>query len=229
VRTRSGRLDACRRAENFCRSQPLLFRDPPTPPIAPRLSPRQAAIPNLAPSRKHPCKSETTEWPVARGSFVWLDRKLDEGSAGPKYLLRPEIAKVVRASILKGVELNQYDLCSWVIMPNHVHVLIQPKIPPSRLLQSLKGATARECNRLLGRRGEPFWQGELYDHWVRNEDELARISRYIDSNPVKAGLTAKPEDWSYSSATRIEMPGTGPHPGSLDAAGTGARATTTTY
>jgi putative transposase len=106
-------------------------------------------------------------------------------------------------------------------MPNHVHVLIQPKIPPSRLLQSLKGATARECNRLLGRIGEPFWQGESYDHWVRNDDELARISRYIERNPVKANLATTPQDWPYCSATSIET--------SLDAAGTSARATTPAY
>ena len=56
--------------------------------------------------------------------------------------------------------------------------------------QGLKGYTAREANRLLGRTGQPFWQGESYDHWVRDETEFIRIIAYIENNPVKAGLVA---------------------------------------
>jgi REP element-mobilizing transposase RayT len=51
----------------------------------------------------------------------------------------------------------------------------------------------------LGRRGR-FWQQESYDHWARDEDELERIIRYVEQNPVKAGLVAKAEDWPFSSA-----------------------------
>src|SRR5713226_8726531 len=85
-------------------------------------------------------------------------------------------------------------------MSNHVHVLLLPKIPPSRLLQSLKGATAREANRMLGRTGETFWQAESYDHWVRDEKERERIVSYIEDNAVKAGLVKRAEDYCWSSA-----------------------------
>jgi REP element-mobilizing transposase RayT len=85
-------------------------------------------------------------------------------------------------------------------MANHAHVLLLPKVPPSRLLQSLKGYTAREANRLLGRTGEPFWQRESYDHWVGDEREWHRISAYIENNPVRAGLVSRPEDYGWSSA-----------------------------
>ena len=69
-----------------------------------------------------------------------------------------------------------------------------------RLLQSLKGFTAREANRVLGRTGEPFWQAESYDHWVRNEREYLRIADYIECNPVKAGLVGHAGDYPWSSA-----------------------------
>ena len=82
----------------------------------------------------------------------------------------------------------------------HVHVLLYPKIGPSRLLQSLKGFTAREANRMLDRTGEPFWQAESYDHWVRDEREYGRIAAYIECNPVNAGLVGKAEDYPWSSA-----------------------------
>src|ERR1035437_11196056 len=81
-----------------------------------------------------------------------------------------------------------------------IHVLLLPKVSPSRLLQSLKGATARQANLLLGRTGETVWQAESYDHWVRDESEWDRIANYIEDNPVKAGLVRCAEDYRWSSA-----------------------------
>jgi REP element-mobilizing transposase RayT len=116
------------------------------------------------------------------------------------YLRQPAIAELVMESIRKGEELDHYKLYAFVVMANHVHVLILPQIDPSRLLKSLKGATAREANKLLRRTGEPFWQKESYDHWVRNEAEFERIRAYIENNPVKAGLVTTPEQYPWSSA-----------------------------
>jgi hypothetical protein len=131
---------------------------------------------------------------------VWIDRYLDLARTGPVFLQQDAIAGVVIDSLFQGVHLGHYRLGPFAIMANHVHVLRLPKIPPSRLLQSLKGHTAREANRLLGRTGEPFWQRESYDHWVRDSDELTRIASYIERNPVKAGLVTRAENYAWSSA-----------------------------
>lgn len=120
------------------------------------------------------------------------------------YLRQPEIAQVVVDAIHKGVDLGHYRLGAWVVMANHVHLLIEPAIAPERLMKSLKGVTAREANRLLGRTGEPFWQKESYDHWVRNTNEFLKIKTYIENNPVKAGLVREPKDYAWSSAS-VEM------------------------
>jgi putative transposase len=85
-------------------------------------------------------------------------------------------------------------------MANHVHVLMEPLIPPSELMRRIKGRTAREANLLLHRTGEPFWQAESYDRWMRNTEEIKRVIRYIENNPVAAGLVASPEDYRWSSA-----------------------------
>ena len=63
-----------------------------------------------------------------------------------------------------------------------------------------KSYTARQANKLLGRTGEPFWQRESYDHWVRDEAEHRRIISYIENNPVKAGLVNSPRKYPWSSA-----------------------------
>jgi hypothetical protein len=54
--------------------------------------------------------------------------------------------------------------------------------------------TARQANTLLARTGHPFWQYETYNHLIRNSDELNRVIRYIEGNPVRAGLTTRIED-----------------------------------
>jgi REP-associated tyrosine transposase len=68
------------------------------------------------------------------------------------------------------------------------------------LMRSLKGATAREANLVLHRTGSTFWQKESYDHWVRDAAEFDRIRRYIENNPVKAGIVKMPEEFPWSSA-----------------------------
>jgi type I restriction enzyme R subunit/putative DNA methylase len=85
-------------------------------------------------------------------------------------------------------------------MSNHVHLLILPKVAVSAIMRWLKGSTARSANQLLGRTGQPFWQDESYDHWVRNSKQFDRIIEYIEENPVSTGLVASPELWPWSSA-----------------------------
>lgn len=97
-------------------------------------------------------------------------------------------------------EKRFYELQAWAVMPNHVHLLVLPHVALPQITHWIKGRTAREANRLLGRTGEPFWQDESYDHWVRNEREFQRIVAYIEKNPVLAGLAATAEDWPWSSA-----------------------------
>jgi REP element-mobilizing transposase RayT len=84
-------------------------------------------------------------------------------------------------------------------MPNHVHLLITPQIDVSSLLRKLKGATARQANKLLMQTGENFWQDESYDHLVRSAEEFRRIANYIIQNPVRAELAASAADYPWSS------------------------------
>ena len=134
-------------------------------------------------------------------AFVWMDRALDEARCGPAWLRREELAQtVVEALRYAADKLRYFDLHAFAVMPNHVHVLLLPLVDPSKLLHSVKGFFAREANKLLGRSGEPFWQRESYDHWVRSETEFERIRRYIEENPVRAGLVARAEDYPWSSA-----------------------------
>ena len=135
-------------------------------------------------------------------AFAAQDRALNQ-QRGALWLSDPRVARHVADTIRDGErQLGFYESQAWVIMPNHVHLLILPKVALSKITHWIKGRTAREANRLLGRAGVPFWQHESYDHWVRSQKELNRIVGYIEDNPVSAGLAATPEDWPWSSATR---------------------------
>ena len=59
-------------------------------------------------------------------------------------------------------------LDDFVVMPNHVHVLLTPRVPLEKITRVLKGYSAREANRILERVGRRFWQTESYDHWIRS-------------------------------------------------------------
>jgi REP element-mobilizing transposase RayT len=106
-------------------------------------------------------------------------------------------AMVVAA--LEYRDRRQFDLHAYVVMPNHVHILITPHAPLSKLMQSLKRHTARDGNRMLGFSNQPFWQDESFDHLVRDLEEFERIRRYIETNPVRAGLVCNPEEFRWSS------------------------------
>jgi REP element-mobilizing transposase RayT len=135
-------------------------------------------------------------------AFVAMDRILDNTRAGPFYLRIPEIAGMV-VDAIHFREGRDYQLHSYVVMPNHVHLLITPAREVCKVMQSLKRFTAREGNKILGLTGKPFWQDESFDRLVRNDMEFESIKDYIEMNPVTAGSAASPEEFRWSSSWPI--------------------------
>jgi REP element-mobilizing transposase RayT len=126
---------------------------------------------------------------------------MDKAAFGPVWLQDLRVARVVADALLRGDrERHFYQLRAWVIMPNHVHAVLLPKTPLPIIMRWLKGSTARQTNLILGRTGKAFWQDESFDHRARDEEELTRIARYVECNPVSAGMAAIPGDWPWSSA-----------------------------
>jgi putative transposase len=136
--------------------------------------------------------------------FRLVDQELDRASTGPLWLKDPRIAEIVVAAIRHGQSvLDCFDMHAFVVMANHVHLLITPKVEIERITKGIKGVSSRRANVILGRTGTIFWQQESFDHWIRNESEMERVRRYIERNPVLAGLVKTPEDWAWSSAARV--------------------------
>lgn len=120
------------------------------------------------------------------------DLCLDAG-LGHCHLRDSRIARTA-ADAIRHFEGERYRLLAWCVMPNHAHVVFSPlgdhKL--ESIVHSWKSFSALMANRLLARSG-CFWQHEYFDHLVRNEASLARIMRYVQQNPSKAGL----RDWPW--------------------------------
>lgn len=116
-----------------------------------------------------------------------MARHLDAG-AGACLLKDPAVSQIVE-NTLRHFDGDRYQLGDYVIMPNHVHVLVRPSENRSleKILHSWKSFSAHEINNLLKQTG-PIWAEEYFDHLVRNENQLNALRTYIQDNPVKAKL-----------------------------------------
>jgi REP element-mobilizing transposase RayT len=148
-----------------------------------------------------PLRVNSTGCTTAGHAFAVQDRTLDRGAVGPQWLRNPHIANLVAEAILIGQDERRfYELCAWVVMPNHVHLLLLPQVPLPVLTRWLKGSTARSANQILGRTGQPFWQDESFDHYLRSSEQTGRLTAYIEGNPISAGLARSAECWPWSRA-----------------------------
>jgi putative transposase len=136
-------------------------------------------------------------------AFVAMDRILDNARTGPLFLREPNIADLVMQALLDGeTRFSRYELHAFVVMANHVHMLVTAHVVATKWLGPLKGFTAHEANGILRHHGKPFWQDESYDHLVRSDAEFGRICGYIESNPVTAGVVGAAEAYLWSSTKK---------------------------
>jgi len=123
---------------------------------------------------------------TAGEQFALVDDGWDRFTAGPVWLRDARVAQMVVDALLYGASVRElYDLHAYVVMPNHVDVVWEPKMAMPRVLQWVKGVTARRAKRLLG----------------LQVIELRKVVRYVERNPVKAGLSDCVESWPWSSAS----------------------------
>jgi putative DNA methylase len=128
-----------------------------------------------------------------------IEKYLNAGH-GECYLRDKRIATITEGA-LHYFDGKRYRLFAWVIMPNHVHVLIEifDSFPLDKIVHSWKSYTAIEANKLLNRSGK-FWYREYFDRYIRTREHFSNAVGYIHENPVKAGLVETSEDWQFSRA-----------------------------
>ncbi|QDV84933.1 hypothetical protein [Planctomycetes bacterium TBK1r] len=169
--------------------------------------------------RRKPHAMSLADWEQLKRRllFGFVDNLLD-GHSPVASLQDDAQAKIVRDAFLNFAD-ERYTLLAFVVMPSHHHWLFLPNVtwsalavkretgqsgrrrtPREIISNSIQSYTATMCNRVRGSKGV-YWQHETFDHWARDEAESMRIIRYIEMNPVKAGLARSPETYAWSSAS----------------------------
>ena len=152
---------------------------------------------SLPQTKLHEWLRERDEWIVAhpqpwdmntsseyhRQFTARIEKWLDAGY-GSCVLARHETRSVV-ADALRHFDSDRYWLDAWVVMPNHVHVVVTPLRDNglSATLHAWKSFTSHAIGKLLPDWHGPFWQKESFDHIVRGPDHLERFRIYIANNP----------------------------------------------
>jgi REP element-mobilizing transposase RayT len=113
-----------------------------------------------------------------------IDSYLDTSDVGRYF--EGEVLEYMRSYLL-SLDGISYELVSFSIMPNHIHILFYQKQELSLILQRLKGATAKEINKILKKTGK-FWASGYYDKAIRDEKHFEVVYNYIQNNPLKAGV-----------------------------------------
>jgi len=121
-----------------------------------------------------------------------VDRYLDQGR-GKCYMKDAKIAEIV-ASVLQYFDNIRYFLHVWAVMPNHVHVVVEPFLGFDlfKIVHSWKSFSANQINKELGLRGK-LWHSDAYNHIIRSQKSYEFLVEYVWSNPDRAGLS----DWRY--------------------------------
>jgi len=118
-----------------------------------------------------------------------------------KLFIKPPVCEIVIETIPHYRDQGNYLLHSFVLMPDHVHIILTPKaVSLERAVQFIKGGSARRIARQLHSR-LPVWQRGYTDHRLRDAQDYATHLIYIDENPVKGGLVKSARDYIWSSAS----------------------------
>jgi putative transposase len=135
-----------------------------------------------------------------------IESALDVGM-GSCCLRIPELADEI-VSTWQRFDPERYRLLAWVVMPNHVHVMItvQPESPLAKIVQSWKSWTGKVITKRQGELGLASprgWQRDYWDRLVRDEEHFCRARDYIHRNPISAKLCRTPSEWPWSSAGKM--------------------------
>ncbi|MEZ5337167.1 MAG: transposase [bacterium] len=139
-----------------------------------------------------------------RRLFNRVEPELDRG-LGQCWLREEPLAEIVRDCLLH-YDGQRYRMHAWVIMPNHVHCLMEPLAghPIGRLLGGIKGFSANRINKLLQRSGRVWLDGNFLSR-IRSEEHFDAALAYIHSNPLSAGLCETAHEWRWSSLHATEL------------------------
>lgn len=119
-----------------------------------------------------------------------VDRLLDRNMNEPHLLGQARYARIVSRAITRH-DGDLYTLDAWVVVQNHVHLLIEPHTDTRSLAIAFMDETEELCETTL-------WAREYYEQGVTGDK--AELIHWIENHPVRGSMVTRPEQWKWSSA-----------------------------
>ena len=115
---------------------------------------------------------------------------------------KPKTAQIVLEQLLDCHDRGFYKLHAFVIMPDHIHILITPgdSTTVEKAIQMIKGGSSHRIG-LGDPHRFPIWHAGFHDRWIRSSDEYRETMVYIDLNPLAAMLVKRAEEYQFGSAS----------------------------
>ena len=116
-------------------------------------------------------------------------------------LRKPVMAEIVEAKLFEYRDKGSYQLHGYVVMPDHMHAILTPGSSTTleKAVGLIKGGASFEIGKKIIMRF-PVWHEGFTEHQIRDRTDYEAHVRYIDANPVKAGLAREPEEYPFCSA-----------------------------
>jgi len=113
-----------------------------------------------------------------------------------------EVAEIIIARLRQCRDEGAYALHEFVVMPNHLHMLLTPgaEVTLERAMQLIKGGSSHEVHRRRGGK-HPLWQPGFHEWTVRDENDFQAKREYVRLNPVQAKPAERPQEWLFGSAS----------------------------
>lgn len=133
--------------------------------------------------RLHPEPWDPDTWILYRKDISSNTEHLLHAGYGKCYLRNSKVRDIIAEALQYG-NMQDYYLYAYVIMPNHLHILLQPigDLSLAFIIRRMKSFTAKKINVTLNRRGT-LWQRSYFDRMPRNKDDFTHILDYIQHNP----------------------------------------------
>ena len=165
----------------------------------------------------------TPQHRTAPGSSYFITTKCWQGRT---VFQIPENAEILIEGLLRYRDRGVYLLHEFVIMPDHLHLMLTPSATTSleKAIQLIKGGSSYQIRKARNHKME-VWQVGFHDWTIRDSNDWQTKVEYIHTNPVRAKLVQRPEAWPYSSANgKFSLD---PIPGKFLQLSSGAKAQTT--
>jgi putative transposase len=141
----------------------------------------------------------TPDHRTAPGSSYFVTTRCWQGRA---VFQMPDVAEILITVLLHYRDDGAYRLHEFVVMPDHLHLLLTPGQTTSleKAMQLIKGGSSHQIHKHRAHKME-IWQKGFHDWTIRDFNDWQTKVEYIRMNPVRAKLVDRPETWPNSSAS----------------------------